>query len=57
MIVSTLLVALFKKIQWTKTQLCMNIVAFFAFELMYIIAILGVRYRMSKEGAVCSGDY
>ena len=30
---------------------------FFAFELMYLVAILGVSFRMSKEGAVCSGDY
>jgi hypothetical protein len=24
---------------------------------MYVWAILGVKYRMSREGEVCSGDY
>ena len=34
-----------------------NLLAFTAFELMYVWAILGVSYRNSREGSVCSGDF
>ena len=41
----------------SKCTMLFNLLAFCAFELMYVWAILGVAYRNSREGSVCSGDF
>jgi predicted membrane channel-forming protein YqfA (hemolysin III family) len=36
---------------------CLNFLFLLAFELMWLTAIGGVIFRMSREGSVCAGDY
>ena len=58
LLVSTMMVQCLKNsCKGTTTFYFIQFIAFCAFELMWIYAITGVKFRTSREGAVCAGDY